>query len=165
VVRRALISDADPMAGIIVSAWQKAYTGIVYAGYSATLNREKYSRIFTGMIEKSLQIVFVFERDKSVLGFVSGKTQEGKYDSQVVGLYVQPEEQGRGIGSILLDQMMKHLESENCKTAILWTLLGAQNNSFYKKHGGAEKEFKDIWIGTKTYPGIGYVFNLLHSET
>lgn len=161
-VRRALISDADPIAGIIVSAWKTAYVGIVDSDYLATVSRDKYTGIFTGIIGDSLQTVFVFERDKSVLGFVSGKTQEGKYDSQVIGLYVQPEDQGNGIGSILLDEIRKHFKSNNCKTTIIWTLLGAENNSFYRKHGGAGKEFKEIQIGAETYSGVGFVFDLQH---
>lgn len=141
-VCRAQITDADLMAGVLVAAWQNAYTGIVSPGYPATLSRDKYSKIFTGIIEKHLQTVYVFQRNKSVSGFVSGRMEEGKYDCQIVGLYVSPEEQGNGIGSVLLKKMIKHFKINDCRKMIIWTLLGAKNNSFYRKHGGAEKEFK-----------------------
>lgn len=159
-VRRAQISDSGSIAGIIVSAWQNAYAGIIDSDYPASISRDKYSGIFTGIIRDRSQTVFVFEKNKSVLGFVSGKIQDGKYDSEVIGLYILPEEQGRGIGSILLGEMIKLFKSENCNTMIIWTLLGAENNSFYRKHGGAGKEFKEIKIGREKYPGIGFVFNL-----
>ncbi|MCD4706164.1 MAG: GNAT family N-acetyltransferase [Candidatus Sabulitectum sp.] len=159
-VRRAQISDADSIAGIIASAWQNAYTGIIDSDYPASISRDKYSGIFTDIIRDEAQTVFVFEKNKSVLGFTSGKIQDGKYDSEVIGLYILPEEQGNGIGGILLDEMMKHFKNENCNNMIIWTLLGAENNSFYRKHGGAGKEFKEIKIGKEKYPGIGFVFNL-----
>ena len=159
-VRRAQIADVDLIAGVLVAAWQNGYAGIVNADYPATLSRDKYSKIFTGLIEKNLQTVYVFQRNKSVSGFVSGRIEEGKYDCQIVGLYVSPEEQGNGIGSVLLDKMIKHFKIKNCRKMIIWTLLGAKNNSFYRKHGGAEKEFKEITIGSETYPGVGFVFDL-----
>ncbi|MCK5785800.1 MAG: GNAT family N-acetyltransferase [Candidatus Sabulitectum sp.] len=160
-VRRALTGDADSIAGIIVDAWQTAYAGIVDAEYSASLNREKYSGVFTSIIRENKQTVFVFEKNNTVFGVVSGKKEAGKYDSQVVGLYVHPEEQGSGIGSSLLEEMKKHFESENCKTMIIWTLLGAKNNSFYKKHDGILRESKEIRLGEKAYPGVGFAFDLL----
>jgi hypothetical protein len=43
---------------------------------------------------------------------------------------------------------------------IIWTLLGAKNNDFYRKHGGIQKENKEIEIGTVKYSGIGFSFNL-----
>ncbi len=159
-VRRAQITDVDFIAEIIVAAWQNGYAGIVNADYPTTLSRDKYSKIFTGIIEKHLQTVYVFEKSRSVSGFISGKIEEGKYDCQIVGLYVSPEEQGNGIGSLLLKRMTKHFKINNCRKMIIWTLLGAKNNSFYRKHGGAEIEFKEITIGSETYPGVGFVFDL-----
>ncbi|MEA3267407.1 MAG: GNAT family N-acetyltransferase [Candidatus Fermentibacteria bacterium] len=159
-IRPAKIEDVDPIAGVLVAAWQNGYAGIVNADYPATMSREKYSKIFTGIIEESLQTVYVFQRNNSVSGFVSGRMKEGKYDCQIVGLYVSPEEQGNSIGSILLDKMIKHFKSNDCKKMIVWTLLGAKNNSFYRKHLGAEKEYKEITIGSETYPGVGFVFDL-----
>ncbi len=159
-IRPAKIEDADFMAGVLVAAWQNAYTGIVNADHPATISRDKYSKIFTGIIENNLQTVFVSQENKSVSGFVSGKMEEGKYDCQIVGLYILPEEQGNGIGSILLEKMTKHFKINNCRKMIIWTLLGAKNNSFYRKHGGTEKEFKEITIGSEKYPGVGFVFDL-----
>ncbi len=161
-IRPAKIEDADFMAGVLVAAWQNAYTGIVNADYPATLSRDKYSKMFAGIIEKHSQTVYVFEKNRSVYGFVSGRMEEGEYDCQIVGLYVSPEEQGNGIGSILLDKMTKHFKINNCRKMIVWTLLGAKNNSFYRKHGGAGKEFKEITIGSETYSGVGFVFDLQH---
>lgn len=159
-VRPAKIEDADSMAGVLVAAWQNAYTGIVNADHPATISRDKYSIIFTDIMEKNLQTVYVFEKNRSVSGFISGKIEEGKYDCQIVGLYISPEEQGNGIGSILLEKMVNYFKSHNCKKMIIWTLLGAKNNSFYKKYGGVEKESKEITIGSETYPGVGFVFDL-----
>lgn len=104
----------------------------------------------------------IVRENKSVSGFGSEKMEEGKYDCQIVGLYISPEEQGNGIGTILLEKMIKHFKINNCRKMIIWTLPGAKNNSFYRKHGGAEKEFKEITIGSETYPGVGFVFDLQH---
>ncbi len=159
-IREARISDMDDIAEIIISAWQHGFDGLVDASFPKTMSKEKYASIFVDTIQKKTEKAFVFEQDNVVLGYASGKLLSDKYDSEVRYLYVHPEAQGNGIGSKLLEEMKSYFRVENCKTMIIWTLLGARNNQFYSDHGGSGMETKELEIGSMKYSGVGYCFDL-----
>ena len=159
-IREATINDTDSLARILLDTWNNAYEGIIDPNYPKTMSKDKYVKIINNNIKNNVEKILVFEKDDAILGFVSGKLQSGKYDSEVIGLYIHPESQGKGIGSELLKEMKSYFMREKCKCMIIWTLLDAKNNQFYRKHGGVEKENKEIEIGTRKYSGIGFVFNL-----
>ncbi len=159
-IRMANFNDANTIADILVDTWQNAYSEIVDLDYLKRLSKEKYYRIFKDIIEENKQTVFVYEASNQIIGFISGKTQNGLYDSEVIGLYIHPGNQRKRIGSKLLYQMKNHFRISNCKNMIIWTLLGAKNNKFYEHHCGIRQETKKIQIGSKEYSGIGYCFEL-----
>lgn len=159
-IRPAKVSDADSIAEVIVNAWQNAYSGIIDPAYPANLKKEKYSAVFKELIKEKAEWVHVYEIQNAVVGFISGKMHEGKYDSEVKGLYVLPDQQGKGIGSSLLSYAKEFLKSSGCENFILWTLLGAGNNKFYEANGGVGLESRKLKIGSKEYHGIGYFFDL-----
>ena len=159
-IRPAEVSDASSIAKVIVDAWQCAYSGIIDPAYPAGLSKEKYDAIFQRLIKERTEWVFVYEVEKLVVGFISGKEYQGSYDSEVKGLYVLPSYQGKGIGHSLLCYAKEYLKSAGCSNFILWTLCGAQNNVFYEANGGVVQERKKLMIGTEEYPGIGYCFYL-----
>lgn len=159
-VREATLADAPRIARIIVDAWQTAYDGLIDPEYPATMREETFTKIMTGNIQSRMETIFVCEEDGMVEGFISGKLQDGDYDCQVVGLYVHPRSQGKGMGSLLVDRMKSHFREHDCSRMVAWTLHGAKNNSFYKKHDGFPEEYSEINIGDGMYPGVGIVFNL-----
>lgn len=159
-IRPAAAGDASSIARIIVDAWQTAYSGVIDECYPAGLSVEKYTSIFAEVISESTQIVFVYEENGEVLGFASGVMPASEYDCEVKGLYVAPSQQGRGIGSQLLEFMSSYFRSADCSTMIIWTLLGVKNNGFYIAVGGVDYQRKVIEIGKKNYSGVGYLFNL-----
>ena len=106
-IREATHNDIETIARVIVAAWQTAYEGIIYPSFPPSMKEEKFVEIFTDIFENRKEIVFVYEEHNTVLGFVSGVEQCGKYDCEIKGLYVDPEYQGKGIGSSLLNEMVK----------------------------------------------------------
>lgn len=160
-IREASQRDVPALAALITDVWQTAYTGIVDPEYPRTLHPARFETIFSKMISNKIETFFVYEDESGILGFVSGKNlTEGQYDCEVVGLYVRPECQGRGIGGLLLEKMKQFFVADNCGSMIIWTLLGASNNSFYRKSGEIGKVYKELRIGEKRYPGVGFVFSL-----
>jgi len=159
-LREATINDVNAIAGIIVNSWQYAYEGIIDPNYPQTLSKEKFINIFNCNIQNNLEKIFVYEINSIVLGFISGKLKSGSYDSEVIGLYVHPDYKGKGIGSKLFKKIKSYFKKNNCKNIIIWTLINAKNNQFYKKHGGVAKEEKEIAIGNRNYSGIGFFFSL-----
>ena len=159
-IRDAELNDAGGIAGVIVDAWQTAYTGIVDPAYPLLLKKEKFVQIMLDNIVNRKEIIFVYEEDGAVLGFVSGRNASDGYDCEVVGLYVSPRRQKSGIGRLLLDAMKSRFRDEGRKNLIIWTLLGAGNNGFYLRQGGDLRERKILEIGGAEYQGAGFAFKL-----
>lgn len=155
-----MVSDAEAIADILVCCWQSAYTGLIDPAYPRGLSVDKYSGMFKDIIRLNRETVFVYETEGSVIGFISGMLSPGKYDVEVKGLYVKQVNQGTGIGSSLLRYMKDFFVSTGCKTMIIWTLLGAKNNKFYRVNGGIAKETKLLQIGDRQYSGVGFSYFL-----
>lgn len=159
-IRDAVTADMNDIAELIISAWQHGFDGIVDASFPKSMTKEKYASIFVDTIQNKSEKAFVFKQDNVVLGYASGRLLSDKYDSEIRYLYVHPEAQGNGIGSKLLEEMKSYFRVNNCKTMIIWTLLGARNNQFYSDHGGSGIETKELEIGGMKYSGVGYCFDL-----
>lgn len=160
-IREAALRDVAAMAELVTCAWQTAYSGLIDPEYPESLDSPRFRKIFTRMISDGLETFFICESESRIRGFVSGKmVAAGPYDCQVVGLYVDPEFQGGGVGALLLERMKRYFAARQCRQLLLWTLQGARNNAFYRKHGGVELEHRELEIGGKLYPGVGFVFHL-----
>ena len=159
-IREAELKDAESIAEIIVEAWKYAYTGIIDPDFSENMKTENFLSIMTDNINKKLETIFVYEEESLIKGFISGKLSDSKYDCETVGLYISPDYKQQGIGSKLLNRMKGFYKNKSCKTMIIWTLSGAENNIFYEKHGGKIMEKKELDIGNKSYQGAGFVFQL-----
>jgi ribosomal protein S18 acetylase RimI-like enzyme len=164
-IRKAETSDVQKAADIIVRAWQTAYDGIIDPAYPQTLKIENYVPIFTRNIEENLEHILVYEASSKVVGFISGQFLSGPHDCRTVGLYVDPDFQQRGIGSLLLSEMKKFFSDRGRTSMIVQTLEGARNNSFYRNHGGRLAERIDLEIGGRQYRGAVFVFCLHPSKS
>lgn len=158
-IRAATLNDVDQIAIVILRAWKGAYAGIIDQEYIKTMNKDKYVSIFKNNILNQNEIIYVYYK-KGVKGFISGKEGYGKYDCEIVGLYVDPENQGEGIGKLLFKKMLKKFVARGKRSLIVWTLDGADNNGFYTKLGGVKKENKILRYGGKSYAGVGFKFDL-----
>ena len=160
-----MIRDAEPqdiraIVTIILSAWKTAYEGIIDPSYPGSMNGDRLYDILMRNLETGLERIFVFEEDGSVDGFVSGKFPEGEDECSVIGLYVHPSRQGRGVGSVLLEGMKSHFRGIGRTRMTIRTLRGARSNSFYMKHGGEGRACDDLIIGNGSYEGIVFIFDL-----
>jgi len=159
-IRPATIEDTKPIAHIIIKAWKQAYTGIIDPDYPKNMKESTFIDIIGSNILQERETIFLYEDHAQIRGFISGKRQEGTYDCQVIGFYILPEYQGKGIGTALLSHMKHHFKAQGCKAMIIWTLLHAKNNSFYKNQGGIASENAQLEIGSRRYPGVGFSYTL-----
>ncbi|WP_319562990.1 GNAT family N-acetyltransferase [Marispirochaeta sp.] len=160
-IREAKLDDAVVIAKIIVETWQNAYDGIIDQYYVDNLDVQRFLQIITNNIKLKKEIIFVYEENEIIKGFISGKfMDDDKHQCETVGFYVLPKYQQKGIGRILFKQMKKMFFERNCRKMILWTLKGAKNNSFYRNNGGVIADEKILKIGEKEYSGVGFSFNL-----
>jgi len=158
-IRAATLSDVDDIAVLILRTWKGAYTGIIDPEYIKTMDKDKYVSIFKDNILNQKEIIYVYYK-KGVKGFISGQEQCENYDCEIVGMYVDPGNQGKGIGKLLFKKMLKEFAARGKRSLIIWTLDGADNNGFYIKMGGVKKETKTLKYGGKSYAGIGFKFDL-----
>ena len=158
-VREAKTEDITFMSEIIVSAWQTAFSNIIDPEYPKRLQISKYRKIMNENLIQNKEKIFVYD-DGIVKGFISGKDCSNSHDCEVVGLYIHPDYQQKGIGSILLQEMKQYFKERDRKRLLIWTLKNAYNNTFYTKHGGIVMEKKELKFGQKVYQGIGFIYDL-----
>ncbi len=160
-IREANIYDSKVIAEIIVETWRSAYIGIIDQKYANTLDVQRFIQIITDNIQQNKEAIFVYEENKIIKGFISGKLlDDDNYQCEIVGLYVLPIYQQQGIGRLLFQRINKFFIKQNCQKMILWTLKGAKNNSFYAYNGGVIADEKSLKIGKKEYKGVGFSFDL-----
>ena len=103
--------------------------------------------------------------DKSIVGFIGvGSNQsEEAIDSQgeLFALYVEPDFQGRGIGSKLMEKGIEALRFEGFTSALLWV---AEENflarAWYEsRHWELNGEFDQRSFGEKSIKSIGYALS------
>ena len=158
-IREAKIEDVDSISNIILSSWQNAFFNIIDTDFPKSLDINNYKKIFSENIQYNKEKIFVYD-DGTVKGFISGKVCNGKYDCEVVGLYVHPNFKRQGIGNSLLLVMRQYFKEQGHQKLIIWTLKGAYNNGFYTKQHGIALEQKNLTFGQKSYQGVGFIFDL-----
>ncbi len=89
-IRPAELKDAEPIAQVIVTAWQTAYTGIVDPSFPPSMKPEVFIRIMKENIQQEKETIFVFTTPRyedHIIGFISGRTLGAwaKYDAEVIG--------------------------------------------------------------------------------
>lgn len=163
VIRKNELCDQGQMARIKVDGWKNAYDKIIAFKYLNSLDyaaqKERYIRSF----DEYKDLVLVADRDGEILGYSCFKYSDkcGKYDSELISLYIKKGETGKGIGSNLLIETAKELYSNGMHNMIVWCLADNQRAiEFYTKHGGITVDYKKAKIGDEYYEEYGFLFDL-----
>ncbi|MDQ4095594.1 MAG: GNAT family N-acetyltransferase [Actinomycetota bacterium] len=142
--RRATPDDVERIAEIHVAAWRAAYRGLI--DDAALDDRTVAKRIaqWREVVEGDAfpaHAVYVAEVDREIKGF----SQVGPSDDpdasveptfHVYALYLDPAERGRGLGTALLDHVLREAASSGYTLTTLYVLIendGARR--FYERHG------------------------------
>ena len=163
IIRKNLEKDQAQMAQIKIDGWRTAYDKIVASKYLKALDYDRQTQRYLSSFEEYKDLVFVAVRGEEVLGYscFNLKDKDGKYDSELVSLYIKKEEAGRGIGSSLLIVTAKELYSLGKQNMIVWCFSDNVNAiSFYQGLGGVKVEEKMAHIGEEDYLEYGYYFDL-----
>ena len=136
IIRKAEPKDAKAIAQINVETWKDTYKGLID---DTVLNERKVDekRIagWLNRIQDPTSIVLVYE-DKNILGYLWAGPARDAYQikNEIYALYVQPGNQKKGIGSMLLEKYKQQIKGED------FYLYALKNNtkasSFYTKNGG-----------------------------
>ena len=166
IIRPAQPGDGEGIARVRVAGWQCAYRGklpdALLDSLSIAENTERWERI----VEKSdlEKPLFVAISEGVIVGFCGVRPAK---EADVAGygelgtIYVDPQFQGQGIGTALMNTGLDVLRKKGFKNAILWVLPTNTNTiAFYEKHGwradGATREEVSLDDGVTPLPEARY---------
>jgi ribosomal protein S18 acetylase RimI-like enzyme len=142
-VRRAELADVEGVREVGVKTWPVAYAGIASPEFIADGIAQWWSpEMVEGGIRRGITLVAVDD--------AAGQPDEGERIVGMVGvgreaefwvmwkLYVLPEHQGKGIGSLLLDAAIAALPAEATQLMLDVMVGNEQAIGFYRKHGFRE---------------------------
>ena len=165
-IHEALVSDASGIAKVHISTWRSAYQGIMPDAFLRDLSIENrttgWAKILEAPAPKAHTYVAVL--DKSIVGFIgvgSNQSEEAIVSQgELFALYVEPDFQGCGIGSKLMEKGIETLRYEGFTSAALW--VAEENFSarawYESRHWELNGQFDQRSFGEKSVKSIGYVF-------
>ena len=162
IIRKNELKDQEQMAKIKVEGWQSAYDKIVSSRYLKKLNYKAQTERYIQSFDEYKDLVLVADKNDEILGYSCFDLKEqGKYDSELVSLYVKNTEIGKGIGTSLFKETVKELLEQNKKNMIVWCFKENVNAiKFYEKLGGKNIETKIVRIDEDYYEEYGFYFDL-----
>lgn len=75
--------------------------------------------------------IWIWREQGRILGFAAADPR----DASIWALFLRPEEEGRGIGSALLSQLLDELRQAGWHQATLWTDSNSRAATFYQNRG------------------------------
>lgn len=140
-IRKAVFKDAPNIAKVHVDSWRTTYKDILPEDYLSKLSYDQRTKQWENNMEN--QNVYVAENGQGkIIGFsVGGKraTEDYEaYDGELFAIYILEEEQGNGVGKLLLEPMVDDLTEAGINSMIVLVLEDNPSKRFYEKLG-AEK--------------------------
>lgn len=137
-VRKAVFADAPNIAKVHVDSWRTTYNGIMPEAYLAKLSYEQRTKLWESNMKQ--QTVYVAENGQGkIVGFsVGGKRTTKNYDAfagELFAIYIMKEEQGKGIGKLLMQPVVGDLVEAEINSMIVLVLEDNPSKYFYEKLG------------------------------
>lgn len=149
-VRTATPEDVSAISEINVGGWQVAFRGLFPDEFLDGLDpRDRDSAFAERVTDASHHAAVAI--DDEVVGFVGlGPPEAEDLDPirvhEIWGLYIQPERIGTGVGRILMDHALDHLQTGGWEYAILWTLRDVDRTcQFYEAAGWHREGEEKVW--------------------
>lgn len=155
-IRKAITSDAESIAKINVSSWQKTYKDIFPEEFLDSLSNEESLKNTVLRMQENIKKdnnYLVAEFNNEVVGFCKiGKSTKKNYEDfgEIIALYVKNEEVKKGIGKqlfIAANNLLKETYDNNIVSCIKEN----PSNEFYKKMGCVFVEECDFTLKDNIY--------------
>ena len=159
-IRAGKVGDEKAIAQVIISTWKDSYKGIVSQSFLDSLTTEKHEVLFAQQLAQGTQIIHVLETDENIIvGMISGGVDSsGKYDCEIVAIYIENEYQKCGFGKRLFFENIKQYKDRGYKTMIIWTFEKNRDREFYERMGGKAIENQTCKVGNEDLPLVGFVW-------
>ncbi len=163
IIRKNNLEDQEQIASIKINSWKSAYDKIIASKYLNALDLETQTQRYISSFDEYKDLVLVAVKEREILGYscFSKSDKSGKYDAELVSLYIKPDHTSKGIGTSLLIETAKELYHQNKTNMIIWCLSDNKKAiQFYEKQGGINVETKMAKIGDEEYLEYGYYYDL-----
>ena len=158
-IRRGVVDDAAEASRLHAHTWNVSNRGLVPDALLDGLDPLRWEPLWRRGFESPdpTRVVYVAEIDGQIAGFASGgRAREGAplgYVGEVYALYVHPDRQGRGIGTLVLRAVAAALVERGLVPIVIWTLFdNPRSRGFYEARGGTV-------VGEKHAPFEGHVLH------
>lgn len=143
-IRPARVDDAEQIATLFMRAWHISLKDIVPDDFLDQFRHEKQKEKYKQRVADPEYMLLVAENNGDIVGMIGARDNQGQslsYRKEIRALYVDPDFQKRGIGSLLLGRMFLELKKSQACNAMLWCIkANAAACSFYEKHDGKRIE-------------------------
>ncbi|HBY89731.1 MAG: GNAT family N-acetyltransferase [Ruoffia tabacinasalis] len=167
-VRKARIDDAMTIGKIQVSSWQSTYQGVVSDEVLNNMSLNNSVDRWKSILERDA-LTYVLEKDKEVVGYISGGLQRKDsypaYKGELHSIYLSRSAQGLGGGRLLVDTLVKKFKTIGIRSMIVIVFSGnARSIRFYKNLGGEFIGIETIKIENQILEEQVYGFKFTNNE-
>lgn len=140
-IRSANLSDSPNLAQVQVNSYRTAYRGMFPDSYLEQFDYEEQTKDWQELIiDRGRDILQVAEAPGGqIIGYILAKPQTDiypGYNAEIIGIHVNQEYQGRGVGRALLDEVLTLLLEAGIESIMLWTLWANPVRTWYERMRG-----------------------------
>ncbi len=153
-IRRATANDAPILAKVHVDSWQVAYRGIVPDSHLERFTYQRREEAFRQAISANLEETYLIEDNSQPIGILTiGASRDADVDvsrtGEIWGIYITPEYWRQGVGTTLVHEAERILQSRGYQDVVLWVLEANMDaRRFYEKMGfRLDGVFKMVELG------------------
>lgn len=152
-IRPAELKDAEGIAYVHVTVWQKTYPGLIPNSFLKTLSVEQRAKQWKQTLADDTNLyhpTLVAVIDRKVIGFANyGREREGdqEYQGELFAIYLLKQFQGQGVGRAMVQRVATGLLELGLMSMLVWVLSDNPYQKFYERLGGIYLREKPIQIG------------------
>lgn len=140
IIRPATLNDVAELAAVQHAAWLAAYRGLMPDHVLDKLTAAEFEAAWRNKLTQPARRDFVGQWNHRLAGFVSfGPCRDegaARTAGEILGLYLHPDQWGRGCGKALCDAAMTDMARDGLNPVTLWVLAGNRRAcAFYERAG------------------------------
>lgn len=148
-IRKAVLSDIPGIAKVHVDSWRTTYKDILPKDYLDSLSYAQRIKLWENNM-KSQNVYIAENKQRTIVGFSVGGKKATKgyhaYDGELYAIYILKEVQGKGVGRLLVQPVVKELIEQHINTMIVLVLEDNSSKHFYERLGAREIDTQRIKI-------------------
>ena len=139
-IRPAVAADARAIAEVQVATWKTTYRGMIPDATLDNLSVDEREPRWRELLSTAGEVMLVgCDADGAVVGFAAGgaeRTGQLGCDGELHAIYLLERVQRRGLGTLLVRQLVRELRSRGFTSMALWVLAANSFRRFYDALGG-----------------------------